>query len=541
MPRPVQNSLRLHLLVGAPLISLLAASPVLLAPRAAFAQDRPTLSGTWSASAISERWNIGEWGEACGPKPAPHGAGGGTVTVTDTGSELSFSGGGYPRTTGCFEMGGGINVVSHGGGARSWKTRCATAANDPRRATIVTTLSATDTSISFDETGEYQFVLKEQNCTASVRRSRSYSLVKRLGDDAPPPTASASAAPPPATTSAAPTPPPVEAAKIVEPKSDPKPTRTCDTLGEPARLEVRPSEKLLKPGETFVFTSIVTDASGCRMTLTPTWSVVGDAKGLTVTNGNVTVDAASAEGPVVLQVSVAGKSVKANVEIVSPARFQEILSARRLNAAGENENAAVATLATGSVGGGSAEASDSSKTRRFAFLGVVGLSVLSLGGVGLFLFRRSRGRTVEVEEIVQGETQMKVVKKKRMVAITVTGRKCPTCGRTFPPNVTVCPHDGAKLEAVTGEPPAAGSAPAGLAPTEVQPVMQSAATQLMPGPAMVAPTKVQPLLPHGGTQAIAQPPRPVAEKVCPACGRRYGANERFCGAEGATLVDAPRV
>lgn len=535
----MQNSFRLQLLVGAPLVSLLVASSVLLAPRTVLAQDRPTLSGTWTASAISERWNIGDWGEACGPKPAPHGAGGGTVTVTDTGSELSFSGGGYPRTTGCFEMGGGINVVSHGGGARGWKTRCATSPNDPRRATIVTTLTATDTLISFDETGEYQFVLKEQNCTASVRRSRSYSLVKRLGDDAPPPTATASAAPPPATTSAAP--PPVEAVKIVEPKSDPKPSRTCDTLGEPARLEVRPSEKLLKPGETFVFTAIVTDAAGCRMTLAPTWSVVGDAKGLTVTNGSVAVDAASAEGPVVLQVTVAGKSVKANVEIVSPDRFQEILSARRLNAAGENENAAVATLATGSVGGGSAEASDGSRTRRFAFLGVVGFSVLSLGGVGLFLFRRSRGRTVEVEEIVQGETQMKVVKKKRMVAITVTGRKCPACGRTFPPNVTICPHDGAKLTAITGEAQPTVPTPAGLAPTEAQPVMQSAGTQVMPGPALLAPTQQQPIMPHGGTQAIAQPPRPVGEKVCPACGRRYGSNERFCGVEGATLIDAPRV
>lgn len=532
----MQISFRLPRLVGVSLVAALPLSLVSLVSRDALAQDRPTLSGTWSASAISERWNIGDWGEACGPKPAPHGAGGGTVTVTDTGSELSFSGGGYPRTTGCFEMGGGINVVSHGGGARGWKTRCATSPNDPRRATIVTTLTATDSLISFDETGEYQFVLKEQNCTASVRRSRTYSLVKRLGDDAPPPTATASAAPPPATTAA---PPPTETAKPPEPKNEPKPARTCDALGEPARLEVRPSEKLLKPGETFVFTSIVTDAAGCRVTVVPTWSVVGDAKGLTVTNGTVVVDAASAEGPVVLQATVAGKSIKANVEIVSPDRFQEILSARRLNAAGENENAAVATLATGSVGGGSGEASDGSKARRFAFLGVVGLSVLSLGGVGLFLFRRSRGRTVEVEEIVQGETQMKVVKKKRMVAITVTGRKCPACGRTFPPNVTVCPHDGNKLEAITGEAPASvpGQTP-GLAPTQAQPVMQPAGTQVMPGQAVLAPTQQQPIMPHGGTQAM---PRPVAEKLCPACGRRYGANERFCGAEGATLIDAPRV
>jgi ribosomal protein S27AE len=465
---------------------------------AASAQDRPTLSGTWAASAITERWNIGDWGEACGPRPAPHGAGGGTVTVTQTGGELAFSGGGYPRTTGCFEMGGGINVVSHGGGLRGWRTSCATSPNDPRRATIVTTLSATDSLISFDETGSYQFVLKEQNCTASVRRSRTYSLVKRLGEDTPP-AVTASAAPAP-TATATETAPVASAVRVVPPAptDEPKPARSCDEPGEPARLEVRPSEKLLKPGESFAFRSTIADASGCRVALAPTWSVVGDVKGVTVANGTVTVDASAAEGPVVIQAAVGGKSVRANVEIVSPDRFQEILSARSLNAAGENDSAAVATLATGTVGGGAAEATDSSKVRRFAFLGVVGLSVFSLGAVGLFLFRKSKGRVVQVEEVVQGETQMRVVKKKRMVAVTVTGRKCPRCGRTFPPTTTNCPHDGTTLEAVTADPNAPPAASATAAA-------------------------------HTGTSN---------RKMCPNCGRLYAGTERFCGVEGATLVDA---
>jgi hypothetical protein len=481
-------------------LGLLVFAGISVVCSSAQAQDRPTLSGTWAASAISERWNIGDWGEACGPRPAPHGAGGGTVTVTATGSELAFSGGGYPRTTGCFEMGGGINVVSHGGGLRGWRTSCATSPNDPRRATIVTTLSATDNLISFDETGSYQFVLKEQNCTASVRRSRTYSLVKRLGEDTPP-AATASAAP---TTTASETPPPVASAvRVVAPvpTEEPKPARACDDPGEPARLEVRPSEKLLKPGESFAFRSTIADSSGCRLGLAPTWSVVGDVKGVTVVGGTVTVDAAAAEGPVVIQASVAGKSVRANVEIVSPDRFQEILSARSLNAAGENDSAAVATLATGTVGGGSAQASDSSKTRRFAFLGIVGLSVFSLGAVGLFLFRKSRGRVVQVEEMVQGETQMRVVKKKRMVAVTVTGRKCPRCGRTFPPTTTNCPHDGTTLEAVTADP----NAP----------------------PPSAAVGAVSPAAPGAPNR-----------KMCPNCGRLYAGTERFCGVEGATLVDA---
>ena len=105
------------------------------------------------------------------------------------------------------------------------------------------------------------------------------------------------------------------------------------------------------------------------------------------------------------------------------------------------------------------------------------------------------------EEMVQGEAQMKVVKKKRMVAVTVTGRRCPTCARTFPPNVNVCPHDGTKLEAVTAEAP---NAP----PSGGQPAPPAQAT--------------------------------ATERVCSACGRRYTSGERFCGVEGAPVVEAPR-
>ena len=81
--------------------------PLLATPLAAlcvfslvFEARASDLDGTWHASALVERWSIGDWGEACGPRPAPQGAPGGVVTVKDSGGELTISGAGRTwRTT----------------------------------------------------------------------------------------------------------------------------------------------------------------------------------------------------------------------------------------------------------------------------------------------------------------------------------------------------------------------------------------------------------------------------------------------------------
>ena len=59
------------------------ASFVLLASRTAVAQTSPTLAGTWSAGPLAERWNVGVWGTACGPKPVARDYPGGPVTIRE--------------------------------------------------------------------------------------------------------------------------------------------------------------------------------------------------------------------------------------------------------------------------------------------------------------------------------------------------------------------------------------------------------------------------------------------------------------------------
>src|SRR5690606_18592372 len=131
-PRKPEQIVPLFGAFGFALATLLA-----LQPRSAFADDAapPTLAGTWSASAMTEAWSTQSWGDACGPKPLASGAPAGTVTVTDQGSELSFSGAGRSASTAsCWDPTPGLQRTNHSKGKRGWSSTCASPAGDPRRA-----------------------------------------------------------------------------------------------------------------------------------------------------------------------------------------------------------------------------------------------------------------------------------------------------------------------------------------------------------------------------------------------------------------------
>lgn len=494
--------------------------------RGAAAQDKPTLSGSWTASGMSERWAIGDWGDACGPKPAGKGAGGGSITINDSGSDLSFSGGGYPSTRGCFEMGGGIGLVSHSGGARFWRSVCSTSANDPRKARIVTTLQATDTTISFDETGEYQFILKEQNCTASVRRNRTYTLVKRAGEETAP-SATASAAP---VVSAAPSATTAVATTTAA-------SGSCASPGEPSKLEVRPAKKAMRPGESFSFRATVLDDASCVVSIAPQWSVREGTTGVSVSpQGVVTVAEGTADGEVPINVGVKGKTLSVIVEVVSADRYASLLASSGLNASGESNEAATTVIATGGLGGGATEAQTAAQTRRRIFFGVAGSGAVALGALGLFLWRRNKRQAPEVletVELVPVEPTTTVVQKKRVVARPKAGPPsvaqppmpvapaeipagtdfgCSRCGWRTSAGPGFCPNDGTPLLAVV--PLASGPAPA-RAPAD----SSGGAPVSIAGGAMSFPMSAT-----------------MAKKICPVCGTTYGAEHVVCASDGASLV-----
>src|SRR5258706_14846005 len=75
------------------------------------------------------------------------------------------------------------------------------------------------------------------------------------------------------------------------------PSNKCASVGEPARLEVRPSRKLLRTGETFAFSAIVLDSNGCGTGTQTSWKIDGEPKGVSVDDkGNVTVAGDAPEG-----------------------------------------------------------------------------------------------------------------------------------------------------------------------------------------------------------------------------------------------------
>ncbi|MEO7329435.1 MAG: hypothetical protein ABI193_12705, partial [Minicystis sp.] len=55
--------------LAAPIAGLL----IVASPRAAQADERLTLSGSWTASPLIETWSLADWGPACGPKPPSSG------------------------------------------------------------------------------------------------------------------------------------------------------------------------------------------------------------------------------------------------------------------------------------------------------------------------------------------------------------------------------------------------------------------------------------------------------------------------------------
>jgi hypothetical protein len=485
---------------------------ILLAPGRSLAQDK-TLSGRWSATAMSVQWSIGDWGEACGPKPGGGGAPAGVVTVRQTGSELSMSGAGRTySTTQCWEQFPGLSPVSHSGGKRGWSTVCKTPPGDPRQATVKTSLNASDDFIGLNETGQYQFVIKGQNCTASVRRTRTFKLIQREGEAAPAPAPSA------------PTPPTPTSAPAPKPKPAVETRSRCAELGAPARLEVRPSRKLMRPGEEFEFRARVLDAAGCALPSTPSWKLVGEPGSVSIPSpGKVRIAADAPETEVTISVGVAGRSVDVVVEIAASARYDALLRQGAFNQAGESEDVAVTAIASGSIGAGSASVDDRSNNRRRLFVAAVGGLAFVLGAVGLLLVMRGKKRRQEPEA---SRAVPAPPERLRTPAPSPGARVCPTCREEYPEDAQFCPIDGNRLipapEAGDPRGPAGGICP--ICGQGFDPGILS------------CPTHDEELVPPAVYFATRESEPRIDRKICPVCGAQYSGQTGFCGVDGATLV-----
>lgn len=471
------------------------------------------LDGKWRQSALREQFTVQQWLDGCGPPPQSTTTGGGEViTVQFEGDELAFLGGGRVyRTNQCYDPMPTLARESHSRDAngKTWRTRCATSPNDPRKAFLNTlVVVTTESHIDIVETGRYEITLENGRCMADVKRTRSFELVS---DQNAAPTAS----PPPPAPEPAPRPTP--------------PASVCAAPGEAQKLEVRPSKKLLRTGESFQFRGVVLDAHGCETRTTTTWKLAPDAEGKGVSvdaKGKVTVAQGAAEGTVELIATASGKDARVEVEIALPARYDELLARSGLNSAGENDEAATATIASSSIGAGEGRAEDRARQRRFAFLGIVGVVLLVLGVITVILVRRGRRAKelmAKAQERHEQRVQLALDRRRRreadhaaqmraheesVAAARIASEKkleqrakagppvCVQCGRSAEPGTKFCPFDGSALEASVG--PTSFGGPVGPSAQE--------------------------------------PPPSRRGKICPTCGERFEGGADFCGKDGTHLV-----
>jgi hypothetical protein len=505
-------------------------------------------------TALTEAFTVQQWGAPCGPVPAsgivqPAGI----AKIRSAGGELLIE---TPlrtlRTDQCLDPMATLARNAHSGDGKTWRTRCATGSGDPRHAVVNAAYFLTsDDVLTLAETGRYEFTIQGARCVADVTRQAS---LRRL----PPAAASASNAGPPAS-AVAPSPatslPDTRALDIVRNPAAPD----CSAPGDPVRLEVRPSRKLLRLGDDFTFQAIVLDTNGCRTATPIHWSIkaVQSKEGAVVPSidgtGKLVVPAGDQNGATFdVMATAAGRSARAAVEVTSRADFEALLAHSGLNAKGERDEPSVAILATSSLSTSDVRAEDGARRRRTLFIAIVGGLALLLGVVAFFAtLRARRGRALEsaaqarhAKKMLEYERQkrereerhatamqahLESVERAQQTSVAAATASsgpmfCPSCRREFGRGNDFCPFDANRLVLVAGHEALISGPAGGICPT--------CRRGFNPG-VRVCPHDGEELVPQA---MIAPPPPAVRGKICPTCGDRFDGTAAFCGKDGTQLV-----
>jgi hypothetical protein len=536
-------------------VGVLAASLASSVARA----DEASLDGAWNMTAVTESFVVQRWGPPCGPPPVsgtmlP----GGTVTILSERGELTIAGARRAlRTDECLDAMPTLSRETHSHDGRTWRSRCTTPPSDPRHAVVNTAffLAPGDDSISVAETGRYEFTISDERCVADVRRASS---LLRVGVA---PTSSWPVRP-----ASAPT-----RTLLAIPEKIPAATAPrfdCSTPGESARLEVRPSRKLMRVGETFAFQGSVVDANGCPTGAPIVWSVgpihfgddqphdarpsVDGAGRLTVPQG----DFADATFDVIAL--AAGRAARASVEATSAASFEALLAQSGLDSNGERDEPSVAILATSSIGASRAHAEDGASQRRMTFIVVVGGLSLMLGVVAVVGARRARGavhaaraaedrhnekmreydrqkrvREQQHAEQMRAHVQSVAIAQQQAAAAAARGIAsgpsfCPSCRREFAAGVVFCLFDSNRLVAIAGHEDLLVGPIGGVCPTCKRGFNPGVRVCPHDGEELVPP-----VIAEAQPGASSPPPR---GKICPTCGGRFDGGSSFCAKDGTQLV-----
>jgi hypothetical protein len=516
----------------------------------------PALDGSWNMTAVTEAFTVQQWSNACGPAPVSGTAQpGGVVRVRTDGAEFAIEGGRRTlRSDGCLDGMPTLASEAHSSDGRSWRTRCSTPPSDPRRATINTAyFRVADDAIQIAETGRYELTINNARCIADVKRDASLKRVAAAAAPAPSPAAAATVGVP------------------TQPDTNPNPTPPskpdCSSPGAPARLEVRPSRKLLRVGDPpFGFRAVVVDAAGCRTGTPIQWAVGAlrfkDGQGHPSAPsidaaGRLSVPQDCADATFDVVATAAGRSARSSVDVTSPATYEALLAQSGLGPSGEQDEPAVAVLATASIGATDVHAEDGARQRRSIFIVVVAGLAVGLGvvaAIGAMRSRKARGvaqaaesrhaermreyerqkRQREEAHAAQMNAHLESVANAQRAAEAAAARGsisgpmfCPSCRREFSGGGAFCPFDSNRLVEIEGHQDLLVGPSGGICPT--------CRRGFNPG-VKVCPHDGEELVPVGMMTAVPAPPPTVRGKICPTCGDRFDGAAGFCGKDGTQLV-----
>lgn len=365
----------------------------LLQPVTVHAQ--PGLAGSptsdWTASALKEQWSFPRWEQECGPRPAPQSLGGGPAQVTEKDGQLTISGSGRTyRTTECWERYPGLGRVAHSSATRTWSNTCRTAESDPRRALVQTSVTATDTTITLRETGQYAFRLKDANCEARVVRTRTWSKkAAEARETATSPAVPSADSRPAEDVNGSGAPETRAATQGQSPPSASPATPACDDVGPPSSIEVQQRALELGPGQSVRLLPQVVDEAGCRVQNAELrFTVTPKDKGVVVDerDGTVKVALQASEGAYAITIQSGALSTSVGLKLLSP---EQAAAALRTPALGVplTDGQAKPQGTMMQVGAAAAQGEDAATPRKWVFAALASLVVVGLGILGLRLLR----------------------------------------------------------------------------------------------------------------------------------------------------------
>lgn len=388
-----------------------------------------------------------------------------TLTSVGAGFQLSGFGRNYSSAQ-CWEQMPGLATRSRSAGKSAIQTTCSMPPGDPRRATVITTWYPRGETITFDETGQYQFTLSGSNCTASVRRSRTLTRVKSATPSSSKTHATVSspsagsAAPPQSPRVVVPSSQPSNQATAINAAPPPLPEQAahCRAPGPPVRLEVTPRHKLMRPGEKFQFSAIARDKNGCRAPVLTSWKLIRGEGAELSSNGTLTVPEGAHGATLQIQATVAQQSVTVTANVVSGQEFEDLLSAGSYGVLGESLDAAEVNLASGHVE--LEELGANEKSNKLPLLWLF-MALLGIAGVAIYVLIRRQHTHKEVtvptsarrssdstftEGVEPGaETLLERDPQSPTADPQQFKRLCPVCGTRYEPGTQFCAQDGARL------------------------------------------------------------------------------------------------